>query len=90
MNPLIKMMIDRYPFLTEGTAGGAYDGLIESLQELFATGKSVTLPGLGRFKVRLSKARQGYNIKTKERVTIPAKPRVKFTLDPKVEVGVPQ
>lgn len=87
---LLKQVIARYPFLTEGTAGASYDGLVETLRASLTAGESLTLPGFGRFVVRVGATRTGFNPKTKERITIPPKPRIKFVPDKTIEVGVPK
>lgn len=57
----------------------ALDAFVEAMKETMAAGESVTLPGLGTFKVAARAARAGRNPKTGEAIQIAASKTVKFT-----------
>lgn len=54
------------------------DSTIDSIKEYLDNNEEVILRGFGTFKVVTSAPRSGRNLRTKERVTIPAKMRIKF------------
>ena len=62
----------------------AIKALIKVIQKGLNEGENITLSGLGTFKMKLRKARNGRNIKTGETVYVPAgykvsfKPTIKF------------
>ena len=53
----------------------AYHGLIK---ETLMKGEEISLSGVGVFKVRQRKARQGYNPITKAKIQIPERKAIKF------------
>lgn len=65
--------------LTKGYAEQAYNVVVGSISEALADGEDVSLPGLGKFKVKERPARTSRNPKTGESVAVPAKTVVKFT-----------
>lgn len=54
------------------------DTVIESIRLTLDEGEEVVLRGFGSFRVAVSAPRSGRNLRTKERVIIPSKSRVKF------------
>ena len=58
--------------ISKGSAGKAFNALIESITNALRTGKSVTLLGIGTFSVKARAARTGRNPKTGEPIQIEA------------------
>jgi DNA-binding protein HU-beta len=56
------------------------DGLTMVVTKTLKKGGDVPLTGLGKFKVRRTKARMGINPMTRERIKIPAKKKVAFSV----------
>jgi nucleoid DNA-binding protein len=56
-----------------------YDNFSMMIQAALKSGYKLTLPGLGKFQVRRTKARMGINPKTREPIKISAKKKVAFT-----------
>ena len=54
------------------------EAVLETLRSALANGEKIDLRGLGSFKVRESKSRQGRNPKTGETIVIPAKRSAAF------------
>ncbi|MBV8902982.1 MAG: integration host factor subunit beta [Acidobacteriia bacterium] len=54
------------------------EAVVETLRSALANGEKIDLRGLGSFKVRESKPRQGRNPKTGETIQIPAKRSAAF------------
>ena len=65
--------------LTKADASRAYDALAELMKSKLATEGEFVLPGLGSLKVRVQKARQARNPRTREIIYVPAKRTVKFS-----------
>lgn len=55
-------------------ASKIFEGIIDALK----SEEEVRISGFGKFFIRQSKERQGVNPRTREKITIPAKKRVKF------------
>ncbi len=64
---------------TKADATRAVDAFIELTSQALAQGDSVTLPGLGIFKIAERAARKGKNPSTGQSIDIPASKAVKFT-----------
>jgi nucleoid DNA-binding protein len=56
-----------------------YENFSSMIQSALKSGYKLTLPGLGKFQVRKTKARMGINPKTREPIRIAAKKKVAFT-----------
>jgi DNA-binding protein HU-beta len=54
------------------------EAVLDTLRSALANGEKIDLRGLGSFKVRESKSRQGRNPKTGEAIVIPAKRSAAF------------
>lgn len=65
---------------TKADATRAVDAVIELTSQALAQGDSVTLPGLGIFKIAERAARKGKNPATGQSIDIPASKVVKFTV----------
>jgi DNA-binding protein HU-beta len=64
---------------TQSQAGKAVDAVIDSIRESLGAGQDVRLPGFGTFRVTQTKERQGRNLRTGEKMTIPAGKRASFS-----------
>jgi predicted histone-like DNA-binding protein len=64
--------------LTQGDANKAIKALVKVIQSTLKNGGVISLSGLGSFRVKTTKAKQGRNIKTKEPIPIPAGKKVSF------------
>jgi len=58
----------------------ALEGLVNVVTKTLKKGGEVPLTGLGKFKVRRTKARMGINPATREPIKIPARKKVAFTV----------
>lgn len=56
------------------------EALTTTVTKTLKKGGDIPLTGLGKFKVRRTKARMGINPATRERIKIPAKKKVAFTV----------
>jgi len=64
--------------LTQGDSSKAIKALISVIQTALKNGDVISLSGLGSFRAKPRKARQGRNPKTGEIVPIPAGKKVSF------------
>lgn len=55
------------------------NALFESIQESLGSGEEVRLINFGVFSVKQTAERQGVNPRTREKITVPASMRVRFT-----------
>lgn len=55
------------------------DSTVEVAADALQKGEEVTLPGLGKFKTKVTAERTGRNPKTGEELRIPSRKAVKFT-----------
>lgn len=55
------------------------DALLSTIQEKVTSGQNVTLTGFGTFRKTQRAARTGTNIRTREKIQIPAQTSVRFT-----------
>ncbi len=60
-------------------AEAALSSLLGQIETALKNDQSVSLPGLGTFKVTARNARDGINPKTGEKIAIPARKVAKFT-----------
>ena len=65
--------------ITKKSAGEALSAVIEGIGSALEKGESISLIGLGSFKVVERAAREGRNPGTGEKIQIPASKVVKFT-----------
>lgn len=63
---------------TKINAHAAINGVIESIQEVVASGERLQLVGFGTFETTEISAHEGHNPATGEKVNIPARKQVKF------------
>lgn len=54
-------------------------GALDTIERQVAAGKRVTLPGFGSWQPSQRAARTGMNVRTKEKIQIPAQTGVRFT-----------
>jgi nucleoid DNA-binding protein len=66
--------------LTQRKANKAIRALIKVIQSTLKNGDVVSLSGLGSFKVKLKKAKQGRNPKTRELISIPEEKKFHLNL----------
>ena len=64
--------------ISQAKAAEMIDMVINSVRESLEAGNEVTIRGFGAFKPVKSAQRSGRNLRTKERVVIPSKIRIKF------------
>ncbi len=65
--------------VTRSKADEAVNAMISIIEDALKAGDKVTLTGFGTFEVRERGARPGVNIRTKEKITIPASKRPVFS-----------
>jgi predicted histone-like DNA-binding protein len=68
--------------LTQGKANKAIKALVKVIQSTLKNGDVISLSGLGSFRVKLRKAKQGRNPKTKELIPVPSGKKVSFRSTP--------
>lgn len=71
--------------ITQPQAQAALESLIEACTQEVKTGNSFRLSGLGTFSLKQSKARQGVNPATGEKIKIKASKRMAFKAGSQVE-----
>jgi DNA-binding protein HU-beta len=64
--------------ISQAKAAEMIDIVVDSIRKSLEDGNEVTIRGFGAFKPVTSAPRSGRNLRTKERVVIPAKVRIKF------------
>lgn len=64
--------------LSQAKATEMIDLVVDSIRETLDAGEEVTIRGFGQFLPVTSAPRSGRNLRTQERVIIPAKVRIKF------------
>lgn len=69
--------------LTNTVANDVVTVLFDAIKDSLENGTEVNISGFGKFVVKESKAREGVNPKTKEKIQISAKKNVKFKVSPK-------
>lgn len=65
--------------ITKSDAQKNVNAVLDVITDSLAKGDSVVLTGFGTFKVRETKARNGVNPRTKEKIKIPASKRPSFS-----------
>ncbi len=74
---VVKKVAD-FTGLTLGDANKAIKALVHVIQDNLKTGEVVSLSGLGSFRTKARKARQGRNPKTGEIIPVPPGKKVSF------------
>jgi len=64
--------------LTQGDANRAIKALVKVIQEAMKKGEVISLSGLGSFRAKPRKARQGRNPKTGEIIPVPPGKKISF------------
>lgn len=64
--------------LNKVAAKAALDACLESIEQALANEDKVAIPGFGSFSVVEKAARECFNPRTKEKVSVPARKVVKF------------
>ncbi|AKL98438.1 HU family DNA-binding protein [Endomicrobium proavitum] len=64
--------------LTQGDSNRAIKALVKVIQDSLKSGEVVSLSGLGSFRAKARKARQGRNPKTGEVIPVPPGKKVSF------------
>ena len=64
--------------VSQAEAAKMVDLVVDSIREQLEQDQEVTIRGFGTFKPVTSAPRSGRNLRTQERVVIPAKVRIKF------------
>lgn len=80
---LVNKLVERG--MARSTAMEAVEGVVESLAEALTSGETITLRGLGTFKVRTAKEKIARNISAGSAITVPAHKTVKLILSKKIK-----
>ena len=64
--------------VSQTSAAESIDMVVKAMRIALEAGEEVTIRGFGSFKPVQSAPRSGRNLRTKERVVIPSKTRIKF------------
>ncbi len=64
--------------ITQGDANRAIKSLVKVIQEAMKNGEVISLSGLGSFRTKPRKARQGRNPKTGEIIPVPPGKKISF------------
>jgi DNA-binding protein HU-beta len=72
-----QMMADKYE-LNKKQAVEMVEWVFEEIKKRMKGGAEVFVKDFGKFKIKETKAREGINPMTKEKIRIPAKKKVKF------------
>jgi DNA-binding protein HU-beta len=73
---------------TKKTVAGIIDQAFDQIARSIKKEKRFWVPGFGTFSVRRRKARQGFNPRSKSRMTIPAARSVGFRAAPELKKGL--
>lgn len=71
--------VSREANLSRAQTKRAVDAFLDSVTEILQNNESLVITGFGTFSVSETKAREGRNPQTGEKITIPAGKKVKFT-----------
>ena len=83
----VKKIIEDIRFDGQDISKSAYKDfclIIEKIKAQLYAGNSVTIMGLGQFRIKDQQPRVAFNMKTKEKIEVPAKKVIKFK--PNVEL----
>jgi len=64
--------------ITQGDANRAIKALVKVIQDAMKQGETISLSGLGSFRTKARKARQGRNPKTGEIIPVPPGRKISF------------
>ncbi len=76
--PDFTKQVAQYAGLTKEQTVKAIKALVKIMQNNLAKGETVSLSGLGSFRVKATKPKQGRNPKTGEIIPVPASKKVSF------------
>ena len=76
--PEVVKRVSEKAHITQGDANRAIKALVKVIQEALKNGETVSLSGLGSFRAKPRKARQGRNPKTGELIPVPPGKKVSF------------
>ncbi len=80
---LVNKLVERG--MARSTAMEAVEGVVDSLAEALISGETITLRGLGTFKVRVAKEKIARNISAGSAITVPAHKTVKLIISKKIK-----
>ncbi len=80
---LVEKLVERG--MARSTAMEAVDGVVTIMADTLSSGETITLRGLGTFKVRTAKEKLARNISKGSAVTVPAHKTVKLILSNKIK-----
>lgn len=84
MSDIAKKLADEMG-LSEKAAKSYTAFVFESLKDYAERGDEINIPMLGKFKMIVTAPRKGRNIYTKERIDIPARHRISFSMSRKLQ-----
>jgi len=76
--PDVVKQVSEVSELTQGDSNRAIKALVKVIQEAMKRGEVVSLSGLGSFRAKPRKARQGRNPKTGEIIPVPPGKKISF------------
>lgn len=76
--PEVVKHVSEIAGITQGDANRAIKSLVKVIQDAMKNGQSVSLSGLGSFRTKARKARQGRNPKTGEIIPVPPGKKISF------------
>lgn len=80
---LVEKLVERG--MARSTAMEAVDGVVSIIAKTLSSGETITLRGLGTFKVRTAKEKLARNISAGSALTVPAHKTVKLILSNKIK-----
>ncbi|CFW93378.1 putative DNA-binding protein HU [endosymbiont DhMRE of Dentiscutata heterogama] len=86
---LIERVKDKNDNINKQDVKNIINDFLEEINKALIKGEEVKLVGHFAFKTVMTKEKQGINLKTKEKITIPAKrvPKIKFSPNLKKEIA---
>jgi DNA-binding protein HU-beta len=76
--PEVVKRVSEVAGITQGDANRAIKSLVKVIQEAMKAGEVISLSGLGSFRTKARKARQGRNPKTGEIIPVPPGRKISF------------
>ena len=80
---LVEKLVERG--MARSTAMEAVEGVVTIIAKTLSSGETITLRGLGTFKVRTAKEKLARNISSGSTLTVPAHKTVKLILSKKIK-----
>lgn len=74
--------------LTKEAAGRVLDSMLAAIKKGLVEGKDVRLHGIGSLKTKMAAARTGCNPRTGDKIEIPARREVKFSVSEELKKAV--